>query len=503
MGAGPTGLMAACRLAKLGVNFQIVDKNSGPVNESRALVIQARTLEIFEQMGVVEEFIREGNISHAFNFFVEGKKALRVPITAIGEHVTRYPYFLILEQFKTERILTDFLKKLGHEVHRDTELKTMHQGKQLVTAQVVDQHGKKEIQAKWLIGADGASSPVRSFLKIPFVGKTYQKYFFVLDCKTDWKGRNDELYGAFGPNDFGLFLHLKGKDQVRVIGILPSRLQDKEDISFDDVYPELIERLKLDIKLHSPKWISAYHAHHRCVGNFRQNRCFLAGDAAHIHSPIGAQGMNTGLQDAYNLAWKLALVIQGRAKESILDTYNEERIKFAHKLVHTTDRLFNFVISDRLLVQFFRLHIFPRLMAFLFRLPFTQKKLFNLVSEIGINYRESAMTVPSSLGPLQSGDRLPHIDIGDKWTDDYLVGDGFHLFHFGDKLQTDLVRAVLREWSDLLDVHQIKSGKLKRALGVSGSGYCLVRPDRHIALVSEAMNVELLKEYFTTYFSPE
>ena len=228
-----------------------------------------------------------------------------------------------------------------------------------VTATVRDADGREEtVQADWLVGADGGHSIVRRTLNIPFAGKTYQESLFVLDCEASLALPRDQMTIAFSDHAFtGFFPMTNGR--CRVLGTVPPGLEGRESITFDDVARDFDQRLQMDVRLSNPAWISLYHSHHRVVATFRAGRCFVAGDAAHIHSPVGAQGMNTGLQDAYNLAWKLALVVQGRAGDPLLDTYHEERIAIARSLVQTTDRAFNYVNSQQPLLKGFRLHLMP------------------------------------------------------------------------------------------------------------------------------------------------
>lgn len=502
IGAGPTGLMAACQLALRGVNFKILDKTADHTTQSRALILHARTLEIFEQMGLAETFLKRGQKAKAFNFIANGKKMVRIDASKILESSTLFPEFLILEQAETEKILLNFLKKLGHFVERETELLTLKQNQEGVQVTVRSPSKKYSLQAHYLIGADGASSTVRHQLNIPFAGTTYAKYFFVMDCKTDWQGPTNEIYGAFGKNDFGLFLHMKAKKKIRVIGILPKGLENKKEIEFSDVYPKAIQDLKLDLKLTDPLWISKYHVHHRCVRNFQIGRCFLAGDAAHIHSPVGGQGMNTGLQDAYNLAWKLAMVVSGEAKEKILPTYNQERIRFAHQLVRTTDRVFSFVVSENPLLHWARLHLFPHLMRFLLGGSRKAQWFFKTMSQLGINYRHSPLSQGSGFSKtLRPGDRMPHLKLGKLSIEAILKGNRFHLLVLGSKKQTDLLLQKLQPWKHLLQVHSASHQTLKQALGIQ-KGYCLIRPDRHVALVSDQMVVSSLENYLNSYFNP-
>jgi 2-polyprenyl-6-methoxyphenol hydroxylase-like FAD-dependent oxidoreductase len=274
---------------------------------------------------------------------------------------------------------------------------------------------EETINTKFVIGADGAHSIVREKLNIPFEGKTYQQTLFVLDCKAEIDLPNDEMYLTFAGTSFGGFFPLTN-GRWRILGNLPGDLVDKEKITFEDIAETFAQRVKMQVRLFDPHWLSVYHSHHRYASTFRQGCGFLVGDAAHIHSPVGAQGMNTGLQDAYNLSWKLALVLKEKAKDKLLDTYTEERIIIARNLVRTTDRVFNLLTNAKASIKLFRMHILPyvlRLGGPVFqKIRFLQKFAFIRVSEIGIHYRFSSISQNASFGSFSKqaprpGDRLP------------------------------------------------------------------------------------------------
>ena len=339
IGAGPTGLMMACQLARHNINFRIIDKTEDHTSQSRALVIQARSVEILDQMGLAGKAIQQGKITKAIGAFFNGRKLLRITVNSMGEGLTKFPYLLMLEQSHTESIMVEFLREHNHHVDRRTELKDFSQNKDCVSAVLKLPDGSEEtVTARYMVGADGAHSIVRELLKIPFGGKTYGQSLFVLDCKAEVDIAEDEMYLAFSDKTFGGFFPLTN-GRWRLLGNLPKELEGKKEITFEDVEKWYVKRSRVNVKLYDPQWISAYRAHHRYAATFRKDRCFLTGDAAHIHSPVGAQGMNTGLQDAYNLAWKLALVIKKKATDFLLDTYTEERITIARKLVQSTSNI--------------------------------------------------------------------------------------------------------------------------------------------------------------------
>jgi 2-polyprenyl-6-methoxyphenol hydroxylase-like FAD-dependent oxidoreductase len=519
VGAGPTGLMLACQLALRDVPFRIIDKNEDHTTQSRALVMQARSVEIFGQMDIAQEALQLGEKAKAVNVVVNGKRALHMNIRDIGEGLTPYPYLLMLEQSKTEQLLNDFLAHRGHKVERQTALLDFTQDAHLVTATIKHTNRQEEvIQVDWLVGADGAHSVVRHNLNIPFAGKTYQQSLFVLDCEVSLHFPSDEMYIAFAESAFAGFFPLTN-GRCRVIGTVPEADEGKDSVSFEEVAKDFAQRLNMDVSLSNPEWISLYHSHHRAVSAFQKGRCFLAGDAAHIHSPVGAQGMNTGLQDAYNLAWKLALVSQGRAKAILLDTYHEERAPIAHNLVQTTDRAFNVVTSKDPLMKTVRMHVLPALMQT--AVPLAQKQRFireagfKTISQIGIHYRQSDLSQedPQLHFPKHApkpGDRVPYLPATEHsvGTQDLVEGTQFHFVLFSGEEPNAEAQQILQklkeEYPDLIAFHDLRllaeTKALYETFGMKKQGYYFVRPDSHIAYRSASLGTHHFSAYLERFF---
>ena len=255
VGAGPTGLMMASQLARFGVHFRLIEKNEGPTTQSRALVIQPRSLEILEQLDIADRAVKQGRIFQIINYVVNGKLAQRVPLGDFGKGLTQFPYLLILEQSKTEPLLANFLQQQGQDIEWRTELVSFTQTDSGVSA-TLKHHDKEEtIKADWLIGADGASSLVRKALSIPFGGETYKESLFVLDCKINWPFKDDEAAIALSQDAFGLFFPMTD-GRCRVSGIVSEEYADKDTISFDEVNRDFAKNLKMDLTLSDPQWIS-------------------------------------------------------------------------------------------------------------------------------------------------------------------------------------------------------------------------------------------------------
>lgn len=347
VGAGPTGLALACQLIRYGVDFVIIDKKETTTPYSKAIGVQARTLEIYEQIGLAEKLIDLGAKAERATMFAGGKVRGQVEFRGLGVGLSPYPYVLIVEQGKHETLIYDFIKSHGKDVRWQTTLESFTQNADGVAATVANHTGETEtITAKYIIGCDGAKSPVRHSLGLTFEGSTFERIFYVADVEIDWQFGPGGLYVFLMRNNLLAVFTMDGERQYRIVGTFP------EDFAKDEgevLYEEIEERIRLDAEIDfditKVNWFSTYKVHTRHVNKFSECRCHLAGDAAHIHTPAGAQGMNTGIQDGYNLAWKLALDLKHGSSKNLLDTYNEERLPNAEQLMQTTDRFFNLVAS--------------------------------------------------------------------------------------------------------------------------------------------------------------
>jgi len=514
VGAGPTGLLAACLLARYGLKFRIIEKNKGTTTQSRALAIHAASMEIFSQIGIADNFVTLGKKVQAVNYFVKGKVKQRIPLSEFGKGATQFPFLLVLEQSKTEKLLNDLLESLGHKVEWETELIDFSQDDHGVKVTVKNAGIDETIQADWLVGADGARSQVRQILDIPFGGQTYPIDLFVLDCRVNWNLKEDELYIAFSDHSFAGFFPMP-EGRCRVIGFVPKEASSKEDITFEDVNNGFAERMQMKIELYDPGWISMYHSHHRYVSQFKIGRCFLAGDSAHIHSPVGAQGMNTGFQDAFNLAWKLAFVIKKWAKEDLLNTYQEERLPFARRLVQSTDRAFNMTVSQKGLVKYMRMHIAPRILAILLKIKPVERFLFKNISQIGITYRESLLSANGkdtgfASGAPKPGERLPYLEYEDMLGQRVNIqkrvnATSLHLFIFSNSSKDSDAELIkfLEQYKGVVTYESIlftpSTEKLYKALDVMEGGLYLIRPDLYIAYRSHSLNLDGLKKYLQLF----
>jgi len=407
-GAGPTGLVLALWLTRLGVRVRIVDKTAEPGTTSRALGVQARTLELYSQIGLADAVVEQGRKVFAANLWVTGHPVARAVLGEMGEGLSPFPYAQIYPQDEHERLLIDRLAGMGVHVERRTELAAFEETAGHVRAQLKRADGSLETcVAAYLAGCDGAHSTVREALQIGFPGGTYAHLFYVADVDAAGAAMNGELHVALDTAEFLAVFPLKGERRARLIGTVREEIGPRaENLSWDDVSQRVINWMRISVE--RVNWFSTYRVHHRVADRFRRGLAFLVGDAAHIHSPVGAQGMNTGIGDAVNLAWKLAAVLHNRADASLLDSYEPERIAFARRLVATTDQAFTAVTSDGPIARLARLRIVPLLFPLITRFPSVRRLMFRTVSQTGVNYRGSALS-EGRAGRVEGGDRLPWV----------------------------------------------------------------------------------------------
>ena len=505
VGAGPTGLMLANQLGRRSVRSMIIDRHAGPALQTRALGVQARTLEIYAQLGIAERALELGKRGTGANIWANGRKTARVPLGEIGRGVTPYPYILILGQDDNEKIMGERLRDWGAAVQWNTELTGLVQAPDHVVATLKQADGNtREVKAAWVAGCDGAYSAVRELNGITFPGAPYEHVFFVADTEATGSMVPDELNVYLWRKGFHLFFPMRGQDHWRIVGILPDALNGKKDVSFDDVPPSLRDEAGTGLSFRACTWFSVYRIHHRAASRFRDRRCFLLGDAAHIHSPVGAQGMNTGLQDAYNLGWKLALVVAGQADSRLLDSYEDERIPVARRLLETTDRAFQLIVNDSWMVGILRTQVLARVAALAMGLGWVQRLAFRTVSQTGIHYRESALSEPAGGLPEnapRAGDRFPWLQLklqaGGPVEDLFRKFDDlrFHLFVAGQPAPKVAVP------EDFLQIHEIPADpandtELARARIPCASFY-LVRPDGHVGLAGTNLEAGAVERYLS------
>ena len=507
VGAGPTGLMLANQLARRGVRFRIIDRHAGPAVQTRALGVQARTLEIYSHLDIAKRALELGKRAGGANIWARGRRAARVPVGEIGQGLSPYPYLLILGQDDNERLLGDALRQHDKDVEWNTELVGLTQQADRVIAQLKHADGTvRETTADWVGGCDGARSAVRELNRIVFQGAPYEDVFFVADTVMTGPMAPDELNVYLWRKGFHLFFPMRGTDHWRLVGIVPEELRGRDDLTLDEVMPSIVQEAGTGLILRSCSWFSTYRIHHRRAQRFRAGRCFLLGDAAHIHSPVGAQGMNTGLQDAYNLGWKLALVVSGQADPRLLDSYEDERIPVAEALLSTTDRLFSLVVSDNWVTGLFRTRLVPKLMGLAMKLKRIQKLAFLTISQTGISYGKSPLSETLSGLPesaARSGDRFPWIHLkfteGGPREDLYQKLDDtrFTLIIIGQPAPSSEIGGLNGAMQTLtIPVNSENRAELER-VKVPETAFYLLRPDGYVGLAGVRVDMAEVNRYLS------
>ena len=405
VGAGPVGLTAACELHRHGTACRLIDADDGPTppHESRALAIWERTLEVFQAVGVVDRLVARGKPIRAMNVYEGGERLARIGLDLPDEE-TPYPFVLSLPQGETQRALIERLEGLGGRVEWGTRLTALVQDDGGVTVTVAGPDRRESsVRARWLVGCDGARSVVRRQLGLAFEGADYEEPFLLADVPIAWDRPADEAHVLLSPGG-GAAAAFPLPEPGRW------RLIDATGAVETDDCGRIVARFRdllraggqPDAEVGEAAWAASFRIHRRIVDRLRVDRCFLAGDAAHIHSPIGGQGMNVGIQDAYNLAWKLSLVTRGRAREALLDSYHDERHPVALQLLKGTDLATRLVTVRGELSRFLR----DRLLALVGELAFARRRIAHGLSELGVAYRGSPAVGEDHAGLLHSV--LPH-----------------------------------------------------------------------------------------------
>jgi 2-polyprenyl-6-methoxyphenol hydroxylase-like FAD-dependent oxidoreductase len=495
VGAGPTGLVLALWLTRLGVRVRIIDKVAAPGTTSRALVIHARTLEFYQQIGIAEAVVQQSHRFAGGNLWVSARLAGRVEFGPMGKGMTPFPYMLIFPQDEHERLLIDRLAEAGVTVERPVELVTFSEERDHVLARLRHANGAEEsCRAAYIAGCDGAHSTVRGVMGVGFPGGTYERLFYVADVAATGPVMDGDLNIALDEADFLAVFPLKDLAHARLIGtVREEEVGGADALGWDDVSHQALDRLQIQIEC--VNWFSTYRVHHRVAEKFQRGRAFLLGDAAHIHSPVGGQGMNTGIGDAVNLAWKLAEMLQGRAAPALLDTYEPERIAFARRLVATTDRAFTIISSMGRMARFVRAVVAPRVLPVLFRSTTVRRFMFRIISQTSINYRNSPLSVGSA-GKLKAGDRLPWVPPQEA---DGNLADNFAALssldwqvHFYGDSPPEIADLCRRRG---LAMHVFSWSSAAASAGLVRDALYLIRPDGYIGCIDPEFRPAELQRY--------
>lgn len=382
VGAGPTGLTLACELRRRGIQIRLIDQLPARTTQSRALGLQARSLEIFEKLGVLDQILEQGLPIDTAHLYENGKQ---IGMTSLSVLSIAYPFVLVIPQADTEEILTNRLEELGSSIERGLTLVSLR-GNQ---ATIMNPSGEKEIvTATWIIGCDGAHSAVRHALNIPFSGTKFSEHFALADVTIAGcpLSRHD-IHGFLSSSGILGFIPLPKKNQFRIITTFHDETKTA-DLTSSFLEKIIQDRAKIPISIQEVLWASMFTIHRRIVPRMSQGFVFLCGDAAHIHSPAGGQGLNIGIQDAFNLAWKLALVQQGRARPELLETYHEERHPIAQMTLWGTTFATFFISTPYRTLR----RIFFKTFAYLFKSTFFRKQFAATLAEVRTHYKYSRLS---------------------------------------------------------------------------------------------------------------
>ncbi|OAA39636.1 PheA/TfdB family FAD-binding monooxygenase [Beauveria brongniartii RCEF 3172] len=523
VGAGPTGLALAIWLTKLGVAVRIIDKATTIATTTRALAVQARTLELYSQIGRLGEVVaaRSAHVTGP-NLWVGGAHRARLDFADVAVGMTAYPFMAILSQNEHEQLLIDHLCSLGVVVERGTGLESFVEDVEAASVRAIlhrgdddDGEDKEICEARYVAGCDGAHSAVRRIMGTGFPGDTYEQVFYVADIEATGPAMNGELHLCVDSHDFLGIIPLAGKQCARLIGIVtpPPPPPPSESgspaasasasttptpphaLTLEHVRGRAVDEMKLE-NIHV-NWFTTYRVHHRVANHFRKGRAFLLGDAAHIHSPAGGQGMNTGIGDAVNLAWKIAAVLDNHAPDSLLDTYEEERGRFARKLVDTTDRAFTFMTKRGWLAGLIRSTFVAYVMPVLFCFRAIRHRAFCGLSQFVLDYTGTALAGASAAaagGTVRAGERVPWVKIGGGQDNHQsLQHIEWQLHVYGTASEQLIVwckangmRLTVFEWV----AEYASAGFIK-------DGAYLLRPDTYVALVDAEGDSRNIEQYFS------
>ena len=489
VGAGPTGLVLALWLTKLGASVRIIDKTAEPGTTSRALAIQARTLELYRQLDLADAVVARSHKVPAVNLWARGKRETRLDFEQAGVGVTPYPNLRIFPQDEHERLLVDRLQAMGVSVERRTELVGYRdEGGRVVAELRHADKGAETIEAAYIAGCDGARSLVREVMGAGFPGGTYSELFYVADVVASGPPIDGELHVDLDEADFLAIFPLAGERRARLVGtVRGERARLGDQLRFEDVSDRAIKNLKVTVE--KTNWFSTYHVHHRVAQTFRANRAFLLGDAAHIHSPAGGQGMNTGIGDAINLAWKLKAALDG-APDVILDTYETERIAFARRLVKTTDQAFTVATADGEFANLIRVWLAPVVLQAALSFEAAREFAFRTVSQINLNYRASPLS-QGRAGHVHAGDRMPWVAVDGVDNYDALTKTVWQAQVYGE------ARPELVAWcaDQKLPLQTFPWASPYARAGLAQNALYLLRPDTYVGLADESGSAEALRSY--------
>jgi 6-methylpretetramide 4-monooxygenase / 4-hydroxy-6-methylpretetramide 12a-monooxygenase len=499
VGAGPVGLTAAYELARRGVAVRLVEARPDPVTSSRAIAVHPRTLETYDQMGLLDQMLAQGLPITAFTLYAGGRRLVRLDAD-YTEMPTRFPFTLSIDQVRTERVLREAVARLGVPVEWATRLDGFDQDTDGVRARLVHADGTVEqASAGWLVGCDGGHSTVRKHLGLPLIGESTETWL-IADGQLDTELPRDSIYWVRAEGGTLMLAPLAGERRWRMLDTVDVDTAAGPDAVAQRFARKLSAGLGHAVRADPPAWVSVFTAQQRMVPRMHEGRVFVAGDAAHVHSPASGQGMNTGIQEAYNLAWKLAMVIRGEAGAALLDTFDAERVPVGRDLLGSTRNATALVaLRNRLAGALLPLafHIVRRVPALKVR---GQRKALGRVSGLNVNYRTgplSTAAVPDGTGGPYPGERVV------QFSDDTpavaalcqrLRGTGWTLLTAGGADAARVAADGYGDWLAVLDTAALPDadGRVAAAPHAGPGDWLLVRPDGYLAARGRDLTGETL-----------
>jgi len=521
VGAGPVGLFCANELNRHGLTYKIIDKKEGISEHSKALGLHIRTLDVLEDCGFIEKFLERGLKVESALLKSNGKELAEIDFKDLD---TKRKYLIDLPQSETERILYDALEEKHNSVHWQVELLTVNQQIDRVMASVKNPDGSMaRIEARWIIACDGSHSTLRHLMNADFHGSKYQQHWWLADLHIDWPIPENKMIiniSHHGP----LACFPMGNKRYRVVLTAPTN--DAKDPSFEDIVKEFNLRTSDHGVLSDPIWLSAFAIHHRQLQHYRFDRIFFAGDAAHIHSPLGGQGLNTGIQDIYNLVWKIALVQKGQSHVDLLNSYNDERHPVGKDVISKTNMMTKMILIKNDILINMRNFSFK----FLANISSIKNAIAYELAELKISYAKSFIV--HHFGEkikFNAGEFIPDFNLrpvhGDRECSMLEITEGtkHHLFFFIGKENVsptkvqELAHTLGKQYEKVMVVHLIMTDNVMDSGGIvhrwidvshnvhnkysiNKTSVLLIRPDKYIGLTQTPLNNDELLDYFSGIF---
>ena len=488
VGAGPTGLVLACELLARGVRARIIDKGDGVVLQTRALGIHARTLEVFDMMGLADRFAEHGQVVRRFHLYADGRTLIRLELARNG---SAFGYMLDVPQDQTETILRQRVGELGGRVEQGSELCGLSQCPGGVTATVTEGGAIRAITANYVVGADGAHSRVRTELGLDFQGHPYREDWLLGDVRLDWDRPDDEMH-AFFRRDGRPLICMPMREQLWRVILPYAGDRDRRAPTLEEIQRLVGERSPEPVTVSDPAWLATFGCQRRSTHVYRRGRVMLAGDAVHIHSPAGGQGMNTGIMDAHNLAWKLALVTSGHAPDGLLDSYGPERGPVAADVLALTHALVTLGTMTKPVRRALRNTLVP----LAGRLAPLQRRAVRRISHIDVAYRASQLTQPGrSRTGLRPGERAPDLDVTGPAGKTRL----YEILRHGRHVLLCPPAGDLPSWTRQRPDQIVV---VRAADGHAGRSVYLLRPDGYVAARGSLASPDSLLGYLRLVFGP-